>query len=321
MGDAKNPPRRAPGRGADALMARIDRALATWPAAEPSAIERDEKVEGIVARALEEGSGDPSEPDFLLPPLPATREESASWRDRKRGGVRGRLWLIAGSIAVATTAAVAAGVVMAVRVRTPAEVSSLPTGPRPPAHASSPGAPAAVAGPKVEPASPDIPGVDPSDLPLASAGGTKPALHPAGARVAGGGRATAAVASAAPPDETDPPLLDDSLRPAAAVGAGSSLAGGAGSVPRRPSMGAIQGALGAALPAARACLGPGAPAYRATVTFRSDGTVREVAFPGSASAEQGGAAAVEGCIRSALAGVRVSPFAEGAYSVPVTVRY
>jgi hypothetical protein len=89
-------------------------------------------------------------------------------------------------------------------------------------------------------------------------------------------------------------------------------------------MGAIQGALGAALPAARACLGPGSPPYRATVTFQSDGTVREVAFPGGASGAQSGAgapAAAMSCIRSALAGVRVPPFAEGAYSVPVTVRY
>ncbi len=327
MGDAKNPPRRAPGGGADALMARIDRALASWPAAEPSAIERDETVEGIVARAMEEGSGDPSEPDLLLPPLPATREESRSSPSGERGRGGARLWFYAGGIAVATTAAVAAGVVFAIHVRPPPEASSLSTGPRPQAHATNFAASAMSAVPKAELAPPDVPGIDPSDLPLAPAAGAKAVSPPAGAKVAGVGRAAAAVGPAASPDGVDPPLLDDSLRPAAAVGAGSSLAGGPESVPRRPSMGAIQGALGAALPAARTCLGPGAPAYRVTVTFQSDGTVRDVAFPGSASAPQGGAAApaapavTESCVKAALSGVRVPPFAEGAYSVPVTVRY
>jgi hypothetical protein len=88
-----------------------------------------------------------------------------------------------------------------------------------------------------------------------------------------------------------------------------------GSIPLKPSLGAIQGALGAALPTARACLGPDDPISHATVTFRSDGSVESVSVSGGAAGK-----AAEGCIRAALSKARVAPFVQPTFTVPATVR-
>ena len=82
----------------------------------------------------------------------------------------------------------------------------------------------------------------------------------------------------------------------------------------RPS-GAIQGALGTALPSARACLEPDDPISHATVTFQSDGSVGSVTVTGGAAGKP-----AEACIRSALSKARVSPFAQPSFSVPATIR-
>jgi hypothetical protein len=89
----------------------------------------------------------------------------------------------------------------------------------------------------------------------------------------------------------------------------------AGSVPLKPSLGAIQGALGAALPGARGCLGADDAVSRATVTFKSDGSVQSVAVKGGAAGTP-----AEGCIRSALMKAHVPPFAEASFASPVTIR-
>jgi hypothetical protein len=88
-----------------------------------------------------------------------------------------------------------------------------------------------------------------------------------------------------------------------------------GSVPLKPSQGAISGALGAALPGARACLGPDDAISRATVTFQSDGSVQSVSVSGGAAGKP-----AEGCIRAALMKARVQPFAQSTYSAPATIR-
>ena len=88
-----------------------------------------------------------------------------------------------------------------------------------------------------------------------------------------------------------------------------------GNVPLKPSLGAIQGALGAAVPRARACLGPDDAVSHATVTFQSDGSVQKVGVSGGASGT-----AAEGCIRSALMKAHVPPFAQPTFSSPVTIR-
>jgi hypothetical protein len=88
-----------------------------------------------------------------------------------------------------------------------------------------------------------------------------------------------------------------------------------GSVPLKPSQGAIQGALGAALPGARSCLGPDDPISHVTVTFKSDGSVQNVAVSGGAAGKP-----AEACIRSALTRAHVAPFAQPTFTASTTVR-
>jgi hypothetical protein len=90
----------------------------------------------------------------------------------------------------------------------------------------------------------------------------------------------------------------------------------AGSVPTKPSQGAVTGALGAVLPAARACLGPDDPISRAVVVFGSNGSVQSVSVSGGAAGKP-----AEACIKGALMKAKVTPFAEATYSAPVTIRH
>ena len=100
----------------------------------------------------------------------------------------------------------------------------------------------------------------------------------------------------------------------AAGPAGSQFA--AGTVPQKPSQGAVTGAIGAVLPGARACLGPDDPVSRATITFTSAGTVQSVNVSGGAAGKP-----AEGCIKAALGKAKVAPFAEATYTAPITIRH
>jgi hypothetical protein len=88
-----------------------------------------------------------------------------------------------------------------------------------------------------------------------------------------------------------------------------------GSVPQKPSQGAVTGAIGANLPGARACLKPDDPVSRATITFGSAGTVTSVTVSGGAAGKP-----AEACIKNALGKAKVPPFAQPTYSANVTVR-
>ncbi|MGH7438587.1 MAG: hypothetical protein ACRENE_23105, partial [Polyangiaceae bacterium] len=111
----------------------------------------------------------------------------------------------------------------------------------------------------------------------------------------------------------DAVATDETLRPAGGVAPGSGITGDPSSLPRRPGLGAVQAAVGAVLPAARACLQSSDPAYRVTVTFQSSGTVRDVGLP---DMDPGEAA----CVRDALARASLTAFAEPTFAAPVTVR-
>jgi hypothetical protein len=89
----------------------------------------------------------------------------------------------------------------------------------------------------------------------------------------------------------------------------------AGSVPQKPSQGAVTGAVGAALPAARACLKPDEPVSRAAITFGSNGSVSSVVVTGNAAGKP-----AEACIKAALSKAKVPAFAMPTYSANVTVR-
>jgi hypothetical protein len=87
----------------------------------------------------------------------------------------------------------------------------------------------------------------------------------------------------------------------------------AGTVPQKPSQGAVTGAIGAVLSGARKCLGPDDPVSRASITFASGGTVQSVNVSGGAAGK--------GCIKAALGKAKVAPFAEPTYTANITVRH
>lgn len=155
-----------------------------------------------------------------------------------------------------------------------------------------------------------------------SASGATQRRNPGAEATAESASATEAPATASPSaaGATSPNSLENLLRQAAAASA-PTVAGDLqaraeqGTVPLKPSLGAIQGALGTALPAARACLGPDDPISRATVTFRSDGGVASVSVSGGAAGTP-----AEECIRAALMKARVEPFAQPTFTAPATVR-
>lgn len=90
----------------------------------------------------------------------------------------------------------------------------------------------------------------------------------------------------------------------------------AGTVPQKPSQGAVTGAIGAVLGGARACLGPDDPVSRAAITFTSAGTVQNVNVSGGAAGKP-----AEACIKAALGKAKVAPFAEPTYTANITVRH
>lgn len=116
-----------------------------------------------------------------------------------------------------------------------------------------------------------------------------------------GAMATAVGATpAAPPAETSTP---------------SGPAKNSADVPEVPSQGAIQGAMGAVMGAARACVAGMDEPSRAQVTFSNSGAVSNVSVSGAASGKT-----AAGCIVAALKRAKVGPFQKPTYSVGVTIR-
>lgn len=110
-------------------------------------------------------------------------------------------------------------------------------------------------------------------------------------------------------------LTEDKAAPAPASNAAPTGEAEKQALPSRPSVGAIQGAVGAVMLGARSCLAGQETGSKATVTFGADGRVKSVNVAGPAAGTP-----AEGCVRSALMGARVSPFSEPEYSASFTVR-
>ncbi|MBX3234191.1 MAG: hypothetical protein KIT84_40260 [Labilithrix sp.] len=151
-----------------------------------------------------------------------------------------------------------------------------------------------------------------ADEPVAKA--EKPAVKAA---------AEKAEAKAEPPAPSGPPgdlgaamaaavPAKEEVKPAAAAGGSASM----GNVPQKPSQGAVTGAIGAVLPAARACLGPDDPISRASVVFNSDGSVYSVTVSGGAAGKP-----AEPCIKDSLKKAKLTPFAETSYTANITIRH
>ncbi len=270
-------------------------------------------------------------------PAPASEPRSiAAAREEKREK-KGSPWVAIGG--VVAVAAVAAGVFFGMqhtdRAIVPAAVAVAP----PPATAASPQPIGVAAPPAATPLTPEERGVDPSSLPPASTGAASTgavALHVAAPLVAKpvpavGAPTTDPALVAAIPAPTAAPTASACLSTLLQQGAGvtsspTPTAAAAttdpddrlpapGSVPLKPSQGAIQGSLGAALPSARGCLGPDDPISHATITFKSDGSVQSVGVSGGAAGKP-----AEACIRAALSKARVTPFAQPTFTATATVR-
>jgi hypothetical protein len=243
-------------------------------------------------------------------------------------------WVTLGGIVAA--AAVAAGVFVgmhrAERSESPATPAAAPVAPPP----AVPAAQSPNEAPQSAPIVPAVRGVDPSTLPPATrsvAGVSAPSAPKPKAPSVTPAPTTdpapeavipAATATAAP--TADKQSLEalmhqavgvtSSPAPAATTTADSPVAAmESGSAPLKPPQGAIQGALGVSLPAARGCLGPDDPISHATITFRSDGSAQKVSISGGAVGKP-----AEACIRSALMNTRVPPFVQATFTASTTVR-
>jgi hypothetical protein len=85
--------------------------------------------------------------------------------------------------------------------------------------------------------------------------------------------------------------------------------------PARPSLGALQAAVGTVMTGARSCLAGQDAESRATVVFGPDGRVTSVTISGPAAGTP-----AEPCVRSALSAARVPPFGDPSYSVGLPIR-
>ena len=138
---------------------------------------------------------------------------------------------------------------------------------------------------------------------------------------------TSAGAKSATKDEAPPPVggsanLQNAMQTAAGPSDSTTTQTAAsgpkfapGSVPQRPSQGALASAIGRVLPDARSCLGPDDGVSYANIVFESGGSVQNVTLSGYAANKPAGA-----CITTALKKGQVGPFAEPTYSAKVTVR-
>jgi hypothetical protein len=125
-------------------------------------------------------------------------------------------------------------------------------------------------------------------------------------------RAAAARPTTSTPDAEGKALLQPE---SAAAEPALVPAASAAARPNRPSIGAAQGAVGAKLGTARACLAGSTVPSKAAVVFGSDGRVRSVTVSGPAKGTP-----AEGCIIKAMSGARLKPFADDSFTVRTTVR-
>ena len=186
----------------------------------------------------------------------------------------------------------------------PAQTGAPQAADQPAVVASSEAAPAASDAPKTEPA----PGATGTAAASATAvAEVKPsapsAAEPKGSKV---GTLDEEMKKAVGSSESQPAPADES-KPAAG--------GSAGALPDQPSQGNAQAAVRSVLPGARACVAGATETSSASVTFSSSGSVQSVSVGGWAA--QNGKT---GCVKSALQGAHVAPFAKPSFTVPVTIR-
>jgi hypothetical protein len=246
-------------------------------------------------------------PKDSKPSVPPPPRESAppSRQARGRDSRSNPLPWLGGALAV-----LAAAAAVFVLIGRPSRVEPA-VAEQPPASVADP-SPLAVApaAPAPQKAAEPTRGISPEQLPTAEPRARAPervAAAPASKKLrAAAGPSPGEPAPAAPPPATTadelPPnpklkLADDEERPS------------------RPSTGAVISAVGTVMGGARACVAGHQAPSRAALVFGSDGRVQSVAVTGPAAGTP-----AEACIKAALSGARVQPFAEDTFSIAVPVR-
>jgi hypothetical protein len=307
------------------------------PTPPPQPVAEREENSGIINLAALAAEEKPAE----SAPAAASASAATSAPRRAKAGAaaapkagRGSILYVFGTLA--TAAAVAAGVFIG--MRRPANEMSAPVAAVPAPVQTTP-APVATTQPGAAVAATDK-AVDPSTLPqaVAAVGAQAAPSTPAGAKPVAAAAPAAATATGNAPDPKLVAVVPTATPPAGsgkslealmqqAAGVTSSPTAPAattpddgtqaapGSVPLRPSTGAVRGALGAVTPGARACLDPDDAVSHAMVTFQSDGSVQNVTVSGGAAGKP-----AEACIRTALSRARIPAFASATFSAPVTIR-
>ncbi len=203
--------------------------------------------------------------------------------------------------AVLGLAAAAAGLVLWQGQHDSGPVATAPTEARPTPQATNAAraasAPAPAAGLSVEPLVAEAPA---SAVPRGFGGA--PNLAGSGPRLASlPTKPTAAAPAPSAPEEQDDPRLVPAAKPE--------------SLPLEPSTGAALAAVGRVMGGAKACVAGHGAASTATLAFASNGRVQSVSVGPPAAGTP-----AEGCIRSALSGARVAPFAKPSFTIRVPIR-
>ena len=200
-------------------------------------------------------------------------------------------------LSVLGIAAAAFILIRSMKQNTPVALAPTTMTAAPPPAAAKPTASSVLADPEVV----AIEELPPSAEPPAP--GTPPAAT-APAKVAAGGTPAA---EAKPEQKTKPEKTDEDprMRPAAQPT----------DVPAKPSLGAVQAAIGSVMGSARACVAGQDSPSSAAVTFGSNGRVQSVSVSGPAAGTP-----AQACIVAALSKARVPPFARPTFSVRTTVR-
>jgi hypothetical protein len=296
----------------------LDALLGRWPAQDPQAMDGvswDERSEGIVRAALaRKDKGSPSVVALLAAPRlePENGEEKASSFQTalpsvarptaKSERASKRIWAGAATAVLAIAAAFA---IHETRQPEPAPSPALvQVDVEPTVRAAPTEAPKAAATAEAKIVAPAHP------APAATAVSKKDSAKGTGDNKdvgsAGGPPAAAVASSDAKPSSTEslPAPQDDGSLPAVSS-----------NVPDQPPPGKVLAATRAVLPAARACVEGSPKPTTASVTFGSSGAVKSVSVDGWAAAN-----GKADCVKSALRGARVDPFARPTFTVPVTVR-
>ncbi|MCK6586043.1 MAG: hypothetical protein L6Q76_00505 [Polyangiaceae bacterium] len=87
------------------------------------------------------------------------------------------------------------------------------------------------------------------------------------------------------------------------------------SIPEQPSQGQVNAAIRGVMPSVKACVAGADDVSRATVTFGSNGSVKSVSVSGWAASH-----GATGCIKAALQGANVGPFAKSTFTTGFPIR-